>query len=88
MQSYNQNEAYTIDFNNHTFKYSNRTINYVYNWDGDIGTMGKCTLNFETSASASDCTEETLDMIRKVKGFLQMELYYCGLSLEELQAEN
>ena len=50
--------------------------------------MGKCTLNFETSASASDCTEETLDMIRKVKGFLQMELYYCGLSLEELQAEN
>ena len=88
VQSYNQNEAYTIDFNNHTFKYSNRTINYVYNWDGDIGTMGKCTLNFETSASASDCTEETLDMIRKVKGFLQMELYYCGPSLEELQAEN
>ena len=86
-QNYNENESYTVDFNNHTFKYTNYSIAYIYNWDGDVGSMGKCTLDFTSDASSSDCTEETLDMVRKVKGFLQMELFYCGLSLEELQAD-
>ena len=86
-QDYNENESYTVDFNNHTFRYTNYTISYIYNWGGDIGSMGKCTFDFANDTSSSDCTEETLEMVKKVKGFLQMELFYCGLSLEELQAD-
>lgn len=86
-QKYNENEAYTVDFNNHTFRYTNYSISYVYNWDGSIGSMGKCTVNFDTDTASSECTDETRDMIRKVRSYLQMELYYCGLSLEELQKE-
>ena len=86
-QKYNENESYTIDFNNRTFMYSNYSISYVYNWSGNVGSMGKCTVDFATSTSSSECTDETKDMIAKVKDFMRMELYYCGLSLEDLQAE-
>ena len=87
MATYNENESYTIDFNNRTFMYSNYSISYVYNWSGNVGSMGKCTVDFATSTSSSECTDETKEMIAKVKDFMRMELYYCGLSLEDLQAE-
>ncbi len=86
-QKYNENEAYMIDFNNHTFRYSNYTIDYIYNWKGNVGSMGKCTVDFASGTNSSECTDETMEMIDKVRSFMRMELYYCGLSLEDLQAE-
>ena len=79
--------SYTIDFNNKTFLYTNHTIAYSYSWKGDVGSMGACTLNFNTNASTKDCEDTTLSTIKDVKTYLQMELYYCGLSLDDLQAE-
>lgn len=87
VQKYNSNESYTIDFNNHTFMYSNYSINYVYNWSGNVGSMGKCTVDFVSGSYSSDCTDETREMIDNVRNYMRMELYYCGLSLEDLQAE-
>ncbi len=87
-QKYNENESYTIDFNNHTFMYSNYSIDYVYNWSGNVGSMGKCTVEFKSGTYSSDCTDETREMIDTVRNYMRMELYYCGLSLEDLQAEN
>lgn len=86
--SYNDNEAYIIDFKNHTFTYSNYSIRYTYNWKGDVGTMNSCTVNFKNDSSSSNCEESTADMIKTVKQYFQMELYYCGLSLDDLQAES
>lgn len=86
--SYNDNEAYIIDFENKTFTYSNYSIRYTYNWKGDVGSMGECTVNFSKDNQTSDCEETTADMIETVKTYFEMELYYCGLSLEDLQAES
>lgn len=83
----NDNEAYMVDFERHIFKYSNRTIHYIYNWKSDTGQMGACSLDFTTGVEGSECQESTLEAIRDVKSWLEMELYYCGLSLEDLQAE-
>lgn len=84
---FNDNETYTIDFNNKTFKYTNYSISYSYSWKGDTGSMGSCTLILNTGTSTSGCDETTIDKIKEVKTYLEMELYYCGLSLEDLQAE-
>lgn len=86
--SYNDNEAYIINFKNHTFTYSNYSIRYTYNWKGDVGSMSGCTVNFANDTSTSDCEESTADMIKTVKQYFQMELYYCGLSLDDLQKES
>lgn len=85
--TYNENEKYTIDFNNKTFTYSNRSIVYVYNWKGDVGTLGACQYNFQDDQKTSSCEDSTVDGIKQTKRYLQMELYYCGLSLDSLQAE-
>ena len=86
-QTYNQNEAYTFDFNNHTFIYSNYSIRYVYNWIGDIATMGACTYQVEKDIASSECKDSTLEMMRTVKDYFAMELYYCGLSESQLLEE-
>lgn len=85
--AFNDSETYTIDFNNKTFKYTNHTIAYSYSWRGDVGSMGSCTYLFNTSASSTDCQDTTVSTIKDVKTYLEMELFYCGLSLEDLQAE-
>mgnify|MGYP001156508103 CR=1 FL=1 len=85
--TFNDSESYTIDFNNKTFLYTNHTIAYSYSWKGDTGSMGACTLIFDTNASSTGCEDTTLSTIKDVKMYLQMELYYCGLSLDDLQAE-
>lgn len=85
--TFNDSETYTIDFNNKTFKYTNHTIAYSYSWKGDTGSMGSCTLIFSSGSTSSDCQDTTVSTIKDVKTYLQMELYYCGLSLEDLQAE-
>ena len=85
---YNTNEAYTIDFANKTFIYSNYSINYVYSWQGDLISMGACSYDFNKDYATSDCQESTIEKMKDVKKYLMMELYYCGLSLEDLQSEN
>lgn len=85
--TFNDSESYTINFNTKTFQYTNHTISYSYSWKGDTGSMGACTLIFQSDISSSDCKDTTLQTIKDVKTYLQMELYYCGLSLEDLQAE-
>lgn len=88
VSSFNQdNESYTIDFDRHIFEYSNRTIHYIYNWKSNTGQMGACSLDFTTGVEGSECQDSTLQAIRDVKSWLEMELYYCGLTLEGLQAE-
>ena len=39
------------------------------------------------TAAHSKIIVRTKEMIAEVKDFMRMELYYCGLSLEDLQAE-
>lgn len=86
-QSYNDNEAYIIDFKNYTFTYTKYSIRYTYNWKGDIATMGSCTVNYQEDKQSSGCEESTVDMMKTVKQYFEMELYYCGLSLDDLQEE-
>ena len=69
------------------FTYSNRSITYVYSWKGDNGSQGHVSMIFINNSQTSACEDSTVDFIKKTKMFLQMELYYCGLSLEKLQAE-
>lgn len=81
-------ESYEIDFKNYTFEYSERSIHYVYNWKSDFGSMGTCSVDFANGDKAtSECKDSTVDTIKDVKSYLEMELYYCGLLLEDLQAE-
>ena len=86
-QKFNQNEAYTIDFANKTFIYSNYSINYVYSWQGDLISMGACTYDFKEDRATSECQESTVEKMKEVRNYLIMELYYCGLSIDDLQAE-
>lgn len=84
---FNENESYRIDFANKTFTYSNRSITYVYSWKGDNGSLGACQYDFVNNSQTSTCEDSTVEFVKKTKLFLRMELYYCGLSLEKLQAE-
>ena len=86
-QSFNESEAYIIDFKNYTFTYTKYSIRYTYNWKGDISTMGSCTLNYQEDKKSSSCEESTVEMMKTVKQYFEMELYYCGLSLDDLQKE-
>lgn len=83
---FNDGESYTIDFNHTTFVYRNRSSEYVYNWVEDFGGFGSsCNFNFKTETASSDCRDTVLETIQQVKLYFEMELYYCGLSIEELE---
>ena len=84
---FNANEAYTINFDTCTFEYSSYSIVYSYSWKNEVGSMGACTYKFLDGAKSSSCEDSTIEMIQQVKSYLEMELYYCGLSLESLQKE-
>ncbi len=86
-QSYNTNESYTIDFENYTFTYTRYSISYTYNWKGNVSTMGSCTVNYDQDKQSSSCEESTVEMMKTVEQYFEMELYYCGLSLSDLRAE-
>ncbi|HCK89225.1 MAG TPA: hypothetical protein DHW39_10575 [Erysipelotrichaceae bacterium] len=85
--SFNDTEGYWIDFANRTFVYSRRTIRYVYSWRGDTGTMDACSYDFKTQTASDSCQDSTVETIQDVKKYFEMELYYCGLTLEDLQKE-
>ena len=86
-QSFKEYEAYIIDFKNYTFTYTKYSIRYTYNWKGDISTMGSCTVNYQKDKQSSSCKDSTVEMMKTVKQYFEMELYYCGLSLDDLQKE-
>ena len=85
---FNENEGYIVDFDNKVFIYTNFSLDYSYSWKGDIGSMGGCSYNFANDTAAESCDDSAIETIKNAKNYLQMELYYCGLSLSELQAEN
>ncbi len=88
LTEYNDNESYTVDFENHQFIYTNYSSKYVYNWKGDTGVFGTaCNYDFDTDKSSASCEESVVEMIKNVKLYFEMELYYCGLSLDELVNE-
>ncbi|MBP3869023.1 MAG: hypothetical protein J6D38_07910 [Solobacterium sp.] len=83
---FNETESYTFDFNTSIFTYSNRTSHYIYNWRGDVGGFGDtCTVDFATGTVTEDCDESVVKQMTAVKNYFLMELYYCGLSLDEIQ---
>ncbi len=86
-QSYNDNESYTINFDNYTFTYTRYSISYTYNWKGNVGTMGSCTVNYDQDKQSSSCEDSTVEMMKTVEQYFEMELYYCGLSLSDLRSE-
>lgn len=86
-QSYNDNESYTINFDNYTFTYTRYSISYTYNWKGNVGTMGSCTVNYAQDKQSSSCEDSTVEMMKTVEQYFEMELYYCGLSLSDLRSE-
>ncbi len=88
LQEFNDTEAYIIDFDNKLFIYSSYSIRYVYSWSGNNGSMSKCTYLFDTDTASSDCQDSTVETLKEVKNYLTMELYYCGLSLEDLMKES
>ena len=88
VDEFNNGESYIIDFENNSFQYSNHSIDYTYSWRGDVGSMGNCTYQFANDTAASACEATTVDTIKEVKQYLVMELYYCGLSLEDLANES
>lgn len=84
----NGDESYQIDFSKHTFLYAERSIKYSYNWKSDVGAMGACSVDFSNdNHRTSDCQDSTAEMIEQVKTYFEMELYYCGLTLSDLQNE-
>ena len=85
--SYNDSESYRIDFTNKTFVYTRHSVAYAYSWKGETGTMGECSYDFNSGVSSSACKDTTLETIREVRSWLELELYYCGLRLADLQAE-
>ncbi len=86
-QSYNDNESYTIDFDNYTFTYTRYSISYTYNWKGNVSTMGSCTVNYDQDKQSSSCEDSTVEMMKTVEQYFEMELYYCGLSLSDLRSK-
>ena len=84
---FNTNEMYQIDFENCTFTYGRYSIAYTYNWKTDVASSSTCNYNFETEHSSDGCDVSVIDTMKDVRQDLAMELYYCGLSLEDLLAE-
>lgn len=84
---FNTNEMYQIDFENCTFTYGRYSIAYVYNWKTDVASSDTCNYNFTTGNTSNGCDVSVTDTMEEVKQYLEMELLYCGLSLEDLQNE-
>lgn len=84
---FNENEMYRIDFDSCTFTYGRYSIAYVYNWKTDVASSDTCNYNFSTGNTSNGCDVSVTETMQEVKQYLEMELLYCGLSLEDLQKE-
>ena len=85
LTKFNETESYRIDFANHVFTYSNRSSHYVYNWQGNQGGYGDaCSVDFTNQTHTSGCDDTVIEQITNVRKYFLMELYYCGLSLDDL----
>lgn len=85
---FNDNESYEIDFEHDQFIYRNYSTSYVYNWKGDTGGFGSsCSIDFSSGVYTDGCDEDVVEMMKTVRNFFIMELYYCGVSLSDLQKE-
>ncbi|MGM9940823.1 MAG: hypothetical protein ACI32N_02390 [Bulleidia sp.] len=84
---FNSNEMYQIDFENCTFTYARYSIAYVYNWKNDSASSSTCNYNFQSENGSTGCDASVIESMKAVKEDLQMELFYCGLSLDDLRAE-
>ncbi len=88
LAEFNETESYRVDFEHSLFTYSNRTSHYVYNWKGDQGGFGDaCSVDFRNGTHTEACEESVLEQIENVRKYFAMELYYCGLSLDDLTEE-
>lgn len=86
--TFNTSEGYEADFGNMQFTYSNYSIAYIYNWKSDTGVHDSCTYSFADEKASADCDDTIIQSLKDAKSDLQMELYYCGLSLQDLQLES
>jgi hypothetical protein len=58
----------------------------VYNWRGDQGGFGDtCTIDFRNGSVTEGCDESVVNQMKEVRNYFLMELYYCGLSLDQIQ---
>ena len=86
LAEFNETESYRVDFEHSLFTYSNRASRYVYNWKGDQGGFGdSCSVDFATGVHSDACQDSAVEQIEAVRKYFAMELYYCGLSLEDLR---
>ena len=83
---FNEGQVYIVDFNNNQFTYQNRTSTYVYNWKGNTGGFGSsCNYDYETKTGSDNCQASVIDTLEEVKLYFEMELYYCGLTIEDIK---
>ena len=88
LAEFNETESYRVDFEHSLFTYSNRTSHYVYNWKGDQGGFeDSCSIDFRKGTRTPSCEDSTAEQIEAVRKYFAMELYYCGLSLDDLAGE-
>lgn len=88
LAEFNESESYRFDFKNCIFTYANRTSRYIYNWKGDQGGFGDtCSIDFGLGRYTDGCDESVVRQMKEVKNYFLMELYYCGISLEDLKQE-
>ena len=86
LAEFNEAESYRFDFSNSIFTYSNRTSRYIYNWKGDQGGFGDtCSIDFTKNQVTDGCDESVVKTMKDVRNYFLMELYYCGLSLDDLK---
>ena len=86
LAEFNEAESYRFDFSNSIFTYSNRTSRYIYNWKGDQGGFGDtCSIDFTKNQITEGCDESVVKTMKDVRNYFLMELYYCGLSLDDLK---
>ena len=89
LAEFNETESYRVDFEHSLFTYSNRTSHYVYNWKGDQGGFeDSCSIDFRKGTRTPSCEDSTAEQIEAVRKYFAMELYYCGLSLDDLAGDS
>lgn len=77
--TFNVNESYIFDFNNHVFSYIYAGTSYSYNYLTDIGVSQNCIYHFD-SENIPNCSEDELNEIKDLRDSFITELSFLGLS--------